>query len=672
MCLKSDKTIIDQPFTRALTVEQINGGEHGNNEEGHRELFFREASIGEVDEENRTVALSFSSETPVERWFGEEILDHSPGAMRDGRLNDGGALLVNHSWDDQVGVVESVSVGDDRKGRAVVRFGNSVRAEEIFQDVIGRIRKHVSVGYFVKKIQVEEREGQVDQVLVLDWEPYEISIVAVPADTSVGFGRGKEQPPKASAAKEAETSENDVKPAASEPKMKTKIVRNAKGDLVRVSVDESGSIVEELEVLEVAGSSETALRESGSAEGVAAERARVSEIGGMARQFSGADIAAEHIERGSTVDEFRQALLERTSGSKPGKIISDGDAEIGLSDKEVRGYSFLRVARALANPTSQRAQEDAAFEFEASAAAAERTGKVSQGCLVPVDVLSRAMNTGTGGAAAGDTGGFSIATELQPQSFINALRNRSVMIAMARPLAGLTGDVLIPRQISGANGYWLDEDEDSSETGSELDQIELKPRTVGAFTELTRKLLQQTTLDLETFVRDDLAMALALTIDRAALYGDGVKRPLGIASAVGINVVEFVGDDPDHAELVDMETAVGMDNALVERMKYILHSKGKGKMKTTQKAAGTDGSMLWESGDTLNSYGSEVTNQIDVGDYFFGNFDDLIFATWGGLDLTVDTSSGSKSGRVRLVAFKDLDFGHRRLESFCLGRKAVA
>ena len=671
MCLKSDKTIIGQSFTRGLTVEQINGGEHGDNKDGHRELFFREASIGEVDEKNRTVALSFSSETPVERWFGEEILDHSPGAMRDGRLNDGGALLVNHSWDDQVGVVESVSVGDDRKGRAVVRFGNSVRAEEIFQDVIGGIRKHVSVAYFVKKIQVEEREGQVDQVLVLDWEPYEISIVAVPADTSVGVGRGKEQPPKAGTAKEADTSENDVKPAPSEPEMKTQIVRNAKGDLVRAKVDENGAIVDELEVLEVAGAAETAVRVSASAEGVAAERARVSEIGGMARQFSGADIAAEHIERGSTIDEFRQALLERTSDSKPGKIISDGDAEIGLSDQEIQDYSFMKVARALANPTDHAAREAASFEFEASAAAVQRTGKVSQGCLVPVDVLTRAMNTSTSGVAAGDTGGFSIATDLQPQSFISVLINRSVMIGLARPLAGLTGNVSIPRQISGSNGYWVGEDDDTSETGSELDQIELSPKTVGAFTELTRKFMQQTTLDAEAFVREDLATALALTVDLAALYGDGVNQPLGIANAVGINAVEFVDDIPTFAELVAMETAVGVDNAIVDNMKYLLNSAGKGDMKTTQKFAGTDGATLWEPGNSLNGYGTDVSNQIKNRDKFFGNFSDLIFGTWGGLDLLVDTSSGSKSGRVRLVALKDVDFAHRRLESFCLGRKAA-
>lgn len=668
---KIDMAIIGQCFTRALTIEQINAGLNGENKEGRRALFFREASIGKVDTKERTVELSFSSETPVDRWFGEEILDHSPGAMREALLNDGGAFLVNHNWDDQVGVVESVSVGDDRKGRAVVRLGKSARAEEIFQDIIGDIRKHVSVAYIVKKIEVEEREGKVDLVRVMDWEPYEISTVPVPADPSVGVGRGQEQPPKASTAKEAHTSENDVKPAPSEPEMKTKNVRNAKGDLVRATVDESGSIVEELEVLEVAGASETAVRVSASAEGVAAERARVNEIHDMARQFHGDDIAAEHIKLGSSIDEFRQALLERSNQSTPGRVVSESDATVGLSEKEIRSYSFLNVIRSLSNPTDQRAREAASFEFEASEAAAERTGKVSQGCLVPIDVLNRAMNTSTSGVAAGDTGGFSVATDLQPQSFISVLKNRSVMIGLARPLAGLVGNVLIPRQVSAANGYWLGEDEDADETGSELDQVELTPRTVGAFTELTRKFMQQTSLDAENFVREDIATALALTIDLAALYGDGVKQPLGIANLSGVNVVEFVDDIPTYAELVAMETALGVDNAAVESMRYLLNSKGRGDMKTAQKFAGTDGATIWEPGGTLNGYETEVTNQIANWDKFLGNFGDMIFGTWGGLDLLVDPYSKSKSGGVRVVGFKDVDFAHRRAQSFCLGRKAT-
>jgi hypothetical protein len=77
------------------------------------------------DDDARTMELAFASEMPVERWWGAEILDHSPGAVRLGRANDGAALLLQHDRDQHIGVVESARVDNDRVARAVVRFSRS-------------------------------------------------------------------------------------------------------------------------------------------------------------------------------------------------------------------------------------------------------------------------------------------------------------------------------------------------------------------------------------------------------------------------------------------------------------------------------------------------------------------------------------------------------------------
>ena len=146
------------------------------------------------DEEARTVELSFSSEEPYERWWGTEILDHAESAVRLGRLNNGGALLMDHNGRDQVGVVERAWISG-RKGRAVVRFGRSARAQEVFQDVIDGIRKLVSVGYRIVEMVLAQRDGDNATYRVTDWEPYEISLVSIPADTTVGVGREGEAAP---------------------------------------------------------------------------------------------------------------------------------------------------------------------------------------------------------------------------------------------------------------------------------------------------------------------------------------------------------------------------------------------------------------------------------------------------------------------------------------------
>ena len=102
---------------------------------------------GAVDDDARTVEIAFSSEEPYERAFGSEVLDHTAQSVRLGRLMGGAAVLVNHDSGDQVGVVESARIDDDKTGRAVIRFSRSQRGQEIFQDVQDDIRQLISVGY---------------------------------------------------------------------------------------------------------------------------------------------------------------------------------------------------------------------------------------------------------------------------------------------------------------------------------------------------------------------------------------------------------------------------------------------------------------------------------------------------------------------------------------------
>lgn len=625
-------------MTKTITAEQLNGDKGG---------LFRQAEIRQISQEDRSVELAFSSEVPVSRWFGDEVLSHEGGAMRLDRLEAGAALLVNHDWDDQIGVVERVTIGEDRRGRALVRFGKGARANEIWQDVVDGIRKHVSVGYAVHKVEVESRKGQPDLVRVTDWEPFEISVVSVPADPTVGVGRSMATDP-------AET-QNRNQPESMEADV----------------ADENKTVPQPVKTVD-----EAALR----AAGTDAERNRVRSILEMGEKYGAVDLAGTYARDGKSPEDFQRALIDKLNENRGGSV-SDGTADVGLSDKEVRKYSFIKVLRALAAPTDRAAQEAAAFEFEASRAAADMAGREPKGIMVPADVLRRALNSATSGSTAGDTGGFSIATELMSQSFIEMLRNRAVAMQLGTPMGGLVGNVDIPRQASGATGYWIGEDAEATLDGLEMDQIGMTPKTVAAMSEITRKLLQQSSLDVEALVRRDLATALALTIDKAFFYGSGsANEPRGIVNYAGINAVDFGGTGagagagalPTYAEIVAMESAIAADNADVASMAYIGNAAMRGHLKTTQKFAGTDGAPIWEAGNTVNGYRTEITNQINAGDLIFGNFADAMIGMWGGLDLTADPYTHSARGRLRIVAMQDVDFVLRRLESFCLGRDATA
>lgn len=641
----------------------------------------RTMEVRSYDQENRTVELAFSSEIEVERWYGVEILDHSPASVRLDRLRDGGALLVDHDWSDQVGVVESVSIDADRRGRAVVRFGRSARADEIFNDIVDGIRKHVSVGYRVLAAQLQEvRDEYTDVYRITDWEPYEISIVSVPADTTVGIGRQADNPHEEQRADKPNTAQS-TKPVSEDSRME-KILRDASGNLVRALVDENGNITQVLEMLERAGDDARSAEQRGRK----AEQDRVRSITEMGDKYNARDLALKAVAEGTTAEAFQRSLLDHLNKPKDPAQPSDGtrsgakplsempSAAIGMDEKDIRRYSVFNVIRALANPNDAAAQRAAAFEIECSHAAQQQYGRSAKGILIPDDVL-RAFNAG--GApntpTGAQTGSNLVGTDFMAGSFIDLLRPRTTIMRLARTMGGLVGNVEIPKQTGGATAYWIGEGDDANETTPTIGQLGLSPKTVAAYTDITRRLLMQSTPDAEAIVRGDLVAAIAQAIDYAGYYGTGTNnQPLGLSNYTGLNAVDFAATNPTYAELVQMETEIAADNADVNSMAYVLNAKGRGAAKTTPKFA--DGAsvaaagVIWEPGNTLNGYRAEVTNQVKDGDVFFGNFADLVVGMWGGLDMTVDPYSLSKSGGLRIVVFQDVDFAVRRVESFCVGR----
>lgn len=594
-----------------------------------------------ISEDSRTVELAFASEAPYLRYYGYEVLSCDPQSVRLGRLMDGAPLLVNHDTCEQVGVVESVSLDGDRVARAKVRFGRSEDAEEIYQDVLDGIRTKVSVGYMVHKMQLTGKQDGEEVYTVTDWEPFEISIVSVPADNGVGVGRSAEIAEAVA----------EVKPVHSEEK----------------TMSEANKDVQVIDRAQV----ERDVR--------SAELKRIDEIQSIGGQFArsgGTELANEFIRAGKTVDEFRAAMLEKV-GKQPVPT-----AEIGLTEKEARQFSFMRAINALANPGDRRAQEAAAFEREASEAAARAMGKTAQGIMVPADVMRRDLVAGTPTA-----GGNTVATDLLASSFIELLRNRMALDKLGiTVLSGLNGNVAIPRQSGGATAYWVAENNAPTESQQTIDQVTLTPKTVGAFTDISRRLLLQSSIDVEGFVRSDLATILALAIDSAGINGTGASnQPTGVLNTAGIGSVAggTNGANVTWQNIIDLESAIATANADVGNMAYLTNAKQRGRMKSIQKVATYGDTFIWDGGTApLNGYGAVISNQVPsnltkgtsngvCSAILFGAWNNLVMGLWGGLDLMVDPYTGSTAGTVRVVALQDVDFAVRHAESFAAMKDAL-
>ena len=163
--------------------------------------FVREIAINGIrqvknEDDTKTIELSFSSEEPYQRWYDHtEILDHK-GVQLD-RLNDIGVVLYNHNRDKVIGKVKKACVEDNR-GLAVIELDDDEFSTEIYKKVESGTLKGVSVGYSIDtweevKAGKESTDGFAGPCYIArKWTPYEISIVSIPADGTVGVGRSED------------------------------------------------------------------------------------------------------------------------------------------------------------------------------------------------------------------------------------------------------------------------------------------------------------------------------------------------------------------------------------------------------------------------------------------------------------------------------------------------
>jgi HK97 family phage major capsid protein/HK97 family phage prohead protease len=607
-----------------------------------------------VDEGARTATMSFASEAPYERYWGIEVLDCTATAMRQGRLRSGANLLCDHDTRDVVGVIESVEIGADRVGRAVVRFGKSVRAEEVWQDVLGGIRRNVSVGYMIHKAHLVETKDGVETYRVTDWEPFEVSLVSVPADASVGVGRSA-----------------DLSAPTQQQKDLTVQVTVWQTDDAEDCAEDSAADSEctDPTATETAACDPSKTTTEKSIMTTVVERNHPAEITKIAATVpGGAELAMSAIQRGITADDFAKEIISHMST----KALPTAD--IGLTQKEIKSFSILKIARYLANPDAS-AYKDMAFERECSDAVAKIIGRAATGVFMPSEIQRRDLVVGTPTA-----GGNLVATELKSGSFIEMLRNAMVLDKLGvTVLSDLRGNIAIPKQTGGATIYWVAENTAPTESQQTVGQVLMSPKTAGGFTDIGRTLMNQSSIDVEAFVMRDLATSLGLGIQLAAIAGTGASnQPSGLLTRITPAVIGGTnGLAPMWDNIIDLETNVANSNADIGTMGYLVNAKTRGKLKRTQKFSGTNGDPIWDrnTGEPLNGYRAAATNAVPsnlvkgtsgavCSAILFGNFADLMIGLWGATDLIRDPYTASSSGGVRIVALQDVDVNVRNLESF--------
>jgi HK97 family phage major capsid protein len=628
------------------------------------------------DRTDETLTFSFSSEAPVERFFGREILVHEKGAMDLSRLNDGAPWLWNHERGVVLGVVEKAWLGDDRRLYSTVRWSPNTteRGTEEYRrrnDIEAGITKNVSFAYSIDDI--DERDGDF---YVTKWKALEVSSVSVPADQSVGLGRAMDEP-----APVAPEPEPAPEPVADDESQALRILKTEQA-AERAETPDETPMTTEVNVAEV------------QSEARRAERDRVATIRGMCDQFQLSDLAETLINDDSSIDAAREVVMNQLGMRKvqfEGKVHDAGAAELGLSKREVKRFSMCRLLTHMMDPSSFKYASEAGFELEVTRAAADlqaRTlNKSARGHLIPWEVLSSANRAAeTPGQSAGifADGGALVGSNRLDAQFIDLIRNRSAFLNSGLTmLTGLEGNVEISKKLGSSQFYFVGENVDVTNSKLTFGLVNMVPRTIGVRVPISRRAMIQASPDIENLVRLDMAESVALGMDSTIGYGTGSNgQPLGIINTTGIGSVTLDGgadkafpanvgsgthDCGVWGNYVDLETALAANNLDAGAMRYIMNSTVKGALKQTLRASAAGSDYIMTDAGEVNGYPVVVSNQMQQNDVLFGNFADCVVGMWSGLDLLIDPLTQSASGQVILTVHQDFDVAVRRPQSFALG-----
>jgi HK97 family phage major capsid protein/HK97 family phage prohead protease len=575
-----------------------------------------------VSEDERSIEFPFSSEYPVARYFGNEILQHDERSVDLARLNDSAPLLFNHDPNKVIGVVERAWIdGKKKRGYVNVRFSRNAFAQEVLADVRDGVLRNVSFGYAINDM---EQRGSGDFVAT-SWSPYEVSVVSIPADPTVGVGRALDVQPAAPAASPTPETEPEV-PMENTPDL-------------------------------------SAVRAEAAAEAAKAERARIAGITALAEKHGMADLGRQLIEGGRSLDEARAAVLDKL-GAKPVETV----ASVEMATEERSSYSITAGIRAML--TGDWSSREAGLVRELSREV-EKSGiakTTERSFFVPFSALGGQRATYVTSGAT--TGGNLVATDLMADEFIEFLRNNALMLQLGvRTMPGLVGNVAIPRRSGVASTYYLSTQTTAiTQSESTFDQVTMSPKNLAALSKYSRQTLLQGTPGIEQLVRRDLTDGINLAIDLGILNGSGSNgQPTGIMQTSGIGSVAMGtnGGAITVEKVVDLESAVMQANGVINasNVAYLTNYKVSAALKKLRAGGSTTGDGPFLVNDQLNAIGRgptpanlngyplALTNQVPstltkgtssgvCSALVMGDFSQAMVGFWGnGLEITVGEES---------------------------------
>lgn len=577
-----------------------------------------------IDENDRTVELSFASEIPVTREINgslfNEILLCNPENVDLNRLNDGAPVLVEHDAMRQVGIVENARVDMDKVCRATVRFSALGSATTIFGMILEGIRPKVSVAYNIKDYYFEG-----DNLYVTRWEPYELSSVSTPADNTVGIGRSlnrneeitlEDQPIMEEQKQELPQEEavEEIQEVEVQPELEVTEEVVVVAEDVKEEVSESVQEVELVEERSIA-TTEINIQEKLNKD---VEDKRVRELQSISNVLG---ISTEEaIKNGVSVEEFKRSLLNK-------------DKSIDKDIKQMENKSLIAEGlRSLKGEDNQLATFD----------------KGSRGYSADLNAMVRSTSDTTSTVTAAG-----LVKEQLADAYLRELLARTVLgqlpVTVFGGLAG-RGNFSIPRA-KGMNpvAKFYGEDESVVDGFESFDKITLKPTMFAAGIKVTKAMLISNAAT-ERYVTDELLRHCSNGLEKAVFDKIALAVPVQETAAAG-TVTE--------ADVQKAIEALGEANVDVNRCVAIVHPAMLAKLRQTA-VLGNTAAVSMVAGHRYDMWLNDEVRVIEStfvaqDTILIGDFSELIFANWNeGQELDFDDTTYRAAQSIAIRSFQYL------------------
>ena len=643
------------------------GDEHAETSLADR---FDEIESGVMNEVTREVCVTFSTENPVKitRWL-DEVLLHDEGSVDLTYCDGQFPSLWNHDINRMVGIVLKSAVVQ-RKGKAVVK----VRDDEVWRGIWDGYYRYCSVrGDPIEDSWEELGEGKVRRI-ISSWKVKEITFTPMPADDGAGVGRSEDFIKF--------HRENDMRFNNIIQRMDKEHGAEGPGGTGTSGAGGGGNPPPkppESSGESGAGDSGEIQRSGasgGTGSGVHVDDKRANQMYKLCNVVKRMDLLGKYLGDPKLTFEDLQNEIERSQTSDSDNSSSGGRGSqyeaIGMDAKEI---SQFRIVRAIDAMLSGRKGNE--LEYDAMETIRSQVGSYSNSIPIPPEVL-RAGPLAAGAAGKGEE---LVQTSIQHNSFIDLLQNETAVKRLgARFLTGLSDKLQFAEKTSTLVAQFVDEENEDVPVESATafkSRIMDGKRLVGS-EKYSKRLIKQTSWDVEKMIREDIATQFALGVDLNAIGGQE-KGPKGVLDVINgdpkIKATNFIdaGDQlVSNEHVIALETAVAKRNGR-GRLAYICGASMRGYLKGKQ-VSSADPTKIWKSSKDnfgeINGYPGFMTNQVGGADQakkhllIYGAWDQIIVGFWGVMEILLDPYGSKSKYMVEVVANQDVDILVRYPGSF--------